>query len=315
MLAVGLGPEEVQPFIKGQSGVVIGCYNSPQSVTLSGQAHVIEEIRVSLAQAGIFARKVNTSDNAYHSHLMASAAQKFQGLFSGIYSEMIHSPARNKRLPRIPMYSCITGELLKAEIVPFEYWRSSLELPVLFDQASQALFASHSTARYVVEIGPHSALAGPIRQITMSLGFSEERLTYLPTLVRGEDGVDNVLRLVGTLFNLGYPVDLTRVNAMDTYYGDVSDEEKCEIGKLLVDLPTYQWNYEGLLWKESRRGREFRFRKHCRHDLLGSREPGGSQNSHLWRNHLDVSFVPWLQDHKVTITPTTFFRQRRLCGC
>ena len=65
------------------------------------------------------------------------------------------------------MYSCITGELLKAEIVPFEYWRSSLELPVLFDQASQALFASHSTARYVVEIGPHSALAGPIRQITM----------------------------------------------------------------------------------------------------------------------------------------------------
>jgi acyl transferase domain-containing protein len=307
MLAAGLGAEDVQPYLEGQSDVIIGCYNSPQSVTLSGEEHAIEEVRKLLVEKGIFARKVNTSGNAYHSHLMESAAKEFTRLFEEIYTEMVHSPIRKVKVPRVPLYSCITGELFEFNEIPFSHWRANLELPVLFDQASRLLLASQPTVNYFVEIGPHGALAGPIRQITASLGFDQARLTYLPSLIRGQDGVDNMLHLAGILFTLGYPVDLVRVNAIETINRDANEEIIYKSGKLLVDLPCYQWNYEGLLWKEKRWSRELYFRKHCHHDILGSREPGGSQNSHLWRNHLQLNFVPWLRDHKVTV-PISFDR-------
>jgi acyl transferase domain-containing protein len=302
MLAVGLGAEEVRPYLEGRPDVIIGCYNSPQSVTLSGGEHAIDEVRRLLVERGIFARKVNTSGNAYHSHLMKSAAKEFTRLFEGVYTEMVHSPTRKVTVPRVPLYSCITGELFEFDEIPFSHWRANLELPVLFDQVSRLLLVSQPVINYFVEIGPHSALAGPIRQITASLGFDQARLRYLPSLIRGQDGVDNMLHLAGTLFTLGNPVDLVRINAIEVTNRDVSKEIIYKSGKLLVDIPNYQWNYGGLLWKQKRWSRELYFRKHCHHDILGSREPGGSQNSYLWRNHLQIAFVPWLRDHKVTIS-------------
>lgn len=211
---------------------------------------------------------------------------------------MVQSPSRKTR-PRLPMYSSITGGLFEQDIIPFTHWQGNLQLPVLFNEASQILLNSHPAINCLVELGPHKALAGPIRQIAASLGFDETRLTYLPTLIRGQDGIDDMLRLAGNIFGLGYPVDISRVNSMETVSGEKPEDITYEKGKLLVDLPSYQWNYEELLWKESRWGRELRFRKHCRHDILGSLEPGGSRNSWLWRNHLDLNLVPWLRDHKV----------------
>lgn len=41
MLAVGLGPEEVMPFLT--EGISIGCENSPQSVTLTGDKDKLQE--------------------------------------------------------------------------------------------------------------------------------------------------------------------------------------------------------------------------------------------------------------------------------
>lgn len=60
MLAVGLSSNEVQKYIKDQPDVVIGCNNSPQSVTLSGGKKTIEEVRSSLVEAGVFTRRVNS---------------------------------------------------------------------------------------------------------------------------------------------------------------------------------------------------------------------------------------------------------------
>ncbi|KAH8807730.1 fatty acid synthase [Xylogone sp. PMI_703] len=298
MLAVGLGAEEVLPYLKGQPDVIIGCHNSPQSVTLSGGEFAVEKIRKVLVDDGIFARKVKTSGNAYHSHLMKAAVEEFTRLFEDVYTKMVRSPARVKA-PRTPLYSSITGELLGLDMIPFSHWRSNLELPVLFNQASQVLIASHPTANCFIEIGPHSALAGPVKQIAAHLELDQSRLGYMPSLVRGKDGVDNMLHLAGTLFILGYPIDLVRVTAVEEFREQQDEAPFYLTGNFLVDLPTYQWTYKGLLWKESRWSNELRFRKHPRHDILGSLEPGGSRNSFLWRNQLQLSLVPWLRDHKI----------------
>lgn len=298
MLAVGLGAAEVQQFLEHSSDVNIGCYNSPQSVTLSGSEDGIETIRRLLDEAGIFARKVQTSGNAYHSPLMKSASEEFRKLFQEVYHKMLTSPKRRTRSPQVPLYSAITGDVLGPEAIDFHHWQMNLESPTLFDQACQLLLKSETSVNVMIEVGPHSALAGPIRQITASLCFAPDRLTYLYSLVRGNDGVDDVLHLAGKLFSMEYPLDLFRVN-----FGEIPQGETrgtYEPAKLAVDLPSYQWNYGQVLWKDFRWAREQRFRKHLRHDLLGSRDPGSSsQNSILFRNHLCLTDVTWLRDHKV----------------
>ncbi|KAL3419450.1 KR domain-containing protein [Phlyctema vagabunda] len=297
MLAVGLGSKEVHRFIEGQPDVIIGCYNSPKSVTLSGGEHSIEEIRLSLVDSGIFSRKVNSSGNAYHSHLMRSASKEFQNLFESTYFNMIRSAERDVRLPRKHIYSCITGNLLEIDEIPFTHWQKNLESPVLFDQATELLVTSEPGVNHLLEIGAHSALAGPIRQIIAGLGLEPSKLKYISSLIRYEDGVDNMLQLAGDLFNLGYPVNIERINS-EQYVNNDGDIHT-QGGKLAVNLPSYQWNYDSLLWNDTRWSREQRFRTHCRHDILGSREPGGSQSSPLWRNHLATKDVPWLLDHKI----------------
>jgi acyl transferase domain-containing protein len=322
MLAVGLGATEVQQFLDHSSDVNIGCYNSPQSVTLSGSEDGIETIRLQLDEAGIFARKVQTSGNAYHSPLMKSASEEFRKLFQEVYHKMLTSPKRRSRSPQVPLYSAITGDVLGTGPIAFRHWQMNLESPTLFNQACQLLLKSETSVNVIVEIGPHSALAGPIRQITASRCLPPDRLTYLHSLVRGNDGVDDMLHLAGKLFTVGYPLDISRVNFGEVPQGKIRG--KYEPAKLAVDLPFYQWNYGQVLWKDFRWAREQRFRKHPRHDLLGSRDPGSSsQNSILFRNHLRLTDVPWLRDHKV-VSPclwhciadltrsatTLFFRQQ-----
>ena len=285
MLAVGLGATEVQKYIDGQADLFLACHNSPESVTISGKSEDIDDLGQRLRGAGIFARKVMSSGNANHSPMVGPAAEYFTNVFR---NSLPHSSIMVERVAKAPMYSCITTGLVDGEDVGIKYWGRNISDPVLFNQATQSLLTSEPSIDHIIEIGPHSALAGPIRQIKVALGYSDERLTYLPSLIRASNGVDDMLRLAGALFLAGYPVDIAQVNA-----------KVGTIPRLLVDLPAYQWNYDQIYWAEGRLTREQRFRKHNRHDLLGSREPGSSNSAPLWRNKLQVKDVPWIADHKV----------------
>ncbi|KAG9671303.1 ketoacyl-synt-domain-containing protein, partial [Aureobasidium melanogenum] len=282
MMAVGLGPGEVLSYIHDQPGVVIACQNSPQSVTLSGEAAAIATVHTSLCEAGIFARILNTSQNAYHSHLVKEAGQYYEDSFKA--SLTASKPAVEKS--NIPMYSCINGRVLDSpDDVRIAYWRQNLENPVNFTQALSALIEAQPRVNCLIEVGMHCALAGPIKQIRSSLGIKPEELCYLPSIVRSEDNVGSFLKLAGELWATGYPVDLTAINGP---------------GCFVPELPTYQWSYEeGLLWTENRLSRQVRFREHARHDLLGTLVVPSSAFNPTWRNRLSIKDVPWLSDHRV----------------
>lgn len=66
MAAVGLGRQEVSPFLK--PGIIVGCENSPESVTLSGDSDVLECVmeRIRAAYPQVFMRRLRV-DRAYHS--------------------------------------------------------------------------------------------------------------------------------------------------------------------------------------------------------------------------------------------------------
>jgi acyl transferase domain-containing protein/NADPH:quinone reductase-like Zn-dependent oxidoreductase len=293
MMAVALGAEGIQPYLKDLEGYVsIACHNSPVSVTLSGNAEALEKLKSKL-DPSIFARLVKTGGKAYHSDHMKPVAAIYESLLKTAKQyiepdDPVCNPAR--------MVSSVTNALLPEDTVLDEaYWSANLLSPVLFNQAFQTIAGSQEFAEVdmFIEIGPHSAMSGPIKQLKAKFGYKHD---YAPTLLRGTDSAAQMLKLAGELFLRNYKsLDLMRVTSIQ--HQVLGDKIHLQKGQFLVDLPTYQWNYRKTLWAESRGAREHRQPTHARHDILGSRIPGSGKA--LWRNILRIRDLPWLQHHSL----------------
>ncbi len=296
MIAVGAGREAIGPWLEDLGSLTIACYNSPESLTISGDPNEVQSLKERLDSQSIFARLLHTDGNAYHSTHMKALGERYEG-------ELAHMLSQLSPTDRIPGYdqrdffSTVYADLTK-KLPDARYWRRNLESPVRFSQGLSKL-AETVHLHYLIEIGPHSALQGPIRQVGQSLKASKLP-PYLATLLRKKDGVENVLSTAGALFVNGHDVNLLRLNSMEDYDSLTNTVSGGRIGKLIVDLPKYQWQYNRMFYFENRWTREFRLRTHPRHDLLGSRSPGGNRNEPVWRNVLKTTNVPWLQDHKVS---------------
>ncbi|KAK8024490.1 KR domain-containing protein [Apiospora rasikravindrae] len=304
MMAVGAGPELVGKTLEGLDSLTIACYNSPESVTISGNAQDVAILKQRLDIQSIFARVLHTDGNAYHSAHMKSIGARYEDEVADMLSQLSWAD-RDPGKDRTEFVSTVYGDVTK-KTPNAQYWRRNLESPVRFSQGLSKL-ADTVSIDYLIEMGPHSALQGPIRQVGQASEASKP-LAYLPTLLRNKDGVASVLSTAGTLFANGHDVDLLRVNAIEHYDGDSNTVHGSTVGKTIVDLPKYQWQYDRLFFFENRWTREFRLRTHARHDLLGSRMPGGNRNEPVWRNVLKGKNVPWLRDHQIgsnTVFPTT----------
>ena len=294
MLAVGLGAGDVSHYIdRYGEAVVIACYNSPSSTTLSGDEDVIVELKTRFDTAGVFARILKTGGRAYHSYHMEQAAQ--------IYDDQLKT-RRPDQLPSsklgssCQMISSVTGKLVTENELDTRYWTTNLTNPVLFKQAIEEMMTLNPSINLVVEIGPHAALSEPVRQICAVKNLT--RISYHPTLTRYKHDLDQLLRLAGDLwardasFNIGSVVS----SEYHLNLGSVVERK----GSLLVDLPPYQWNHteKGLL--EPRQSYEHRTQKHPRHDILGRRIVGLSNVEPVWRNILRHRDLPWLKHHFVS---------------
>ncbi|KAI1203321.1 hypothetical protein F5X97DRAFT_330342 [Nemania serpens] len=303
MLAVGLGPEEAAPYL--EDGIRIACYNSPQSVTLSGDEKAAANVKAKLEADGVFVRALKTSGRAYHSHHMKDVGAIYEERANRgfAYLDVLDFPEHEKNA-KLPLFiSSVTGEL-KLNFKPGpDYWRQNLESPVKFTQAMTRMTELEGLGiNHIIEVGPHSALAGPIRQLRDKLGVSSRDLEYTATLSRGENSVTRLLDLAGALFIKGYPLDLARVNSLEDQDG--LGNITLRRGLPIVDLPKYAWNYSaGPLRAKHRINMEFQNRKFARHDLLGSILPGTIRDQAQWRNMIDIHDLPWLEQHKLGAQP------------
>ncbi|KAK8124395.1 polyketide synthase [Apiospora kogelbergensis] len=298
MLAVGLGKEEIEPWLPADPyEVCIACVNSPQSVTLSGRCEAIAQLRESLASKGIFARELKTG-RAYHSPHMANVATAYESLLATSL-EVLGEDDQQMLRQRSAMISSVTGEAMVGDALPDGYFSMNLRQRVCFDEAVQKLGASEefSNVRIALEIGPHAALAGPFKQICKAAQL--DRFTYVASMARDKNDADQLLSAAGSLFLAKYPVSLEEVNAAAYDERERSAFRKPRTQYLLVDLPPYPWNYERSHWAEPRASAEQRSLTYPRHDLLGSRVSGLSSGNRAWRNVLRVRDVPWLRDHSL----------------
>jgi len=292
MLGTGLSAEAVRTFVdrvtEGQA--TVACKNSPSSTTISGDLSAIIQLENMLKEEGHFARRL-VVETAYHSShmqiiadLYLNSIQSFRPILDGSNS--------------VKMFSSVTGNLIESsEITPL-YWLQNMVGHVDFVGALQNLIR-HSTGKrrstkpfvdVLVELGPHSTLQGPIKQILKGEESKLAELTYMSVLQRGKDACSTALDAVGRLFQHGYPVKV-----------DIANNDEITIGKdgYLVDIPPYAWNRNNKYWAESQISKNYRFRKHPRTDLLGATIPQGNSIEPLFRNVMKLNEIPWVDHHKV----------------
>lgn len=307
MMAAGLGPEQAQQEIDQLNlggSIVVACINSPESVTISGDADGIETMVAHLQTKGLFARKLNTNNRAYHSHHMQLLGQEYQDLLEeNLPPKPFFTPDRTGKAKWI---SSVTGEEVTAAKIKPSYWRSNLESPVRFSDAVEGVIGM--SKHTFVELGPHSALELPIKQTMASMNKKAgSDWHYLSALRRHQNAVTCAMTLAGNLFLHGHPIDFGQVNYVEAVATTglakyAARHPAHQQGSVVASLRPYAWTYDGLLWSEGRASTEFRNRKHLHHDLLGAQRPGGNGSTTTWRNVLRAHDVSWLLDHRLDDT-------------
>ncbi|KPM42830.1 Lovastatin diketide synthase LovF [Neonectria ditissima] len=275
MAAVGMGANNLSEYLC--EGVVVACENSPNSSTISGDADKVRGVIEAIKQAlpDTFARELKV-DMAYHSHHMVPLSAEYQALLE---AELRTSPKPSSE-SKVSCFSSVTGKLAGDELGSPAYWVANLTSPVRFSSAVSNLTALNNGGIFL-EIGPHSTLAGPLRQICAAI---PRPCDYVSSLSRGKDSMISFLSAIGKLYQGGAALDFKPL-----FPG----------GKALSGLPTYPWDHSASYWHESRVSKDWRSRRYPHHCLLGARTLECSEAEPEWRNILQVEDVPWLSDHKV----------------
>jgi acyl transferase domain-containing protein len=282
MLAVGAEAEDIRVIIKtlGLGGVNIACENSPSSITASGDEKDVDKLAAELESRSIFNRKLRVT-MAYHSAHMQLVADDYKAAIKYVTAQ----PSSN-----VEFYSSLFGKKLDSmsALNPL-YWVENLTKPVLFSSAFKELYLG-TEPDIVIEVGPHSALEGPIKQILKTISPQAALgVKYLPSLVRKQHATSSILNCVGSLFVKGHPINLREINRPN---------KGVQAPTLVTDFHPYRWS-EHKYWFESRSAKQMRQKPFGRHDLLGLLEDSYSDVEPKWKNVITTDDVPWLKDHRM----------------
>ncbi len=300
MIAVALSEADILPYLAqiadyfGQDRLSIGCVNSPSNVTVTGDEECIDALKSLMEKERVFARKLQVAV-AYHSSHMEDIASEYKKLIERI----IPGDTRPVKEENPTFFSSVTGFSVATEqLSQADYWVSNMVSQVKFSDALSQMCSSllsnvtsqtDSAQVQLVEIGPHAALRRPV---TETLGTNPEfsDVSYDNALFKDVSAVQSMLELMGRLHCRGFILDLVAINSPELQESEL---------QLLCDLPEYSFNHSQSYWLESRLSRNFRFREHPRHELLGIAAADWNPYEGKWRNILRVSENPWIRDHKV----------------
>lgn len=308
MISVALSQDDVLPYIaqiapgNGPEFLCVACINSPRNVTVSGDVRSVQKLSSALDQDSIFNRVLNVPV-AYHSPQMNSISLEYEKAISHL-EEGSHASLRCLMISTVIGKPISTEELLQPS-----YWVRNLVSPVRFADAvktsctpkssttTKKIDLSHRNAvcaTELLEIGPHSALQGPIREIVSNIPNAKE-IVYASVLVRHKHAVRSMMHALGTMYCLGYPLNIARLNAI----GDIPQQQVIA----LPGLPQYPFNHAKTYWTESRISKNIRFRAHGPNPFLGAPVADWNPLEPRWRHFLSASATSssaWIRDHKAS---------------
>lgn len=290
MMSVGLSPEDAAKLLCEArfSNVSVACFNSSSNVTLSGPKATLDALKETLDARNVFCRALRVK-NAYHSPYMVSIATKYERLLADKISS-----TQTKKTPQVLFFSSVDGARLNSlEVLgKADYWVRNLLSPVRFQDAMTAMmnpqFSKLVTRdqsgpiSHFLEVGPHNALQGIVRSNTATNGKASH---YCSIIKRKESDAKSFVSAVGWLHCHGFRPDMDAL---------LHEPTGAQPPQLLVDLPPYPFDHSQIYWSESRISRGHRFRKHPRHELLGSPVPDWDPTEACWHNYIRHAENPWM---------------------
>ncbi|PIG81412.1 polyketide synthase [Aspergillus arachidicola] len=286
MAAAGLSHEEAETLCresKWAGRVTIAAYNSPSSVTLSGDADGIHELCSVMQNEGKFCRALKV-DTAYHSNHMLACSAKYKRALE----DCRITPTRNSAATKW-FSSVLDGRIMSQDdqkLLYSEYWNENLVSPVRFNQAVLAVTRDMSFD-LAIEIGPHPALKGPFQQ-----SLSSAEIPYTSMLKRGSNDMLSVASMIGNCWaHLG--PDSIHLAEYIKLCGTACEPQ------LLKPLPSYPFDHRERYWGVSRLTDAALNRKDAPDELLGSLCPDSGEGEWRWRNHLRHEDIPWIDGHRV----------------
>lgn len=277
--------------------ITISCMNCPTNTTVSGPVEALHALLEQLSSREVFARKLKV-DVGYHSVQM--------GLVSADYLRHLSDLRPGTTLSKTKMVSSVIPGLIGPEIVHSgEYWVQNMVSAVRFAEAveiccknineqdmTRFIDRSHSKDIYVdglLEIGPHAALQGPLREILES--HNRKGLFYASLLLRNKPADRTVLDAAGKLLSQSFDIDLNALAEADVS----NSRQPCTV----VDLPEYPFNHSVLHWEESAMSRAIRTRKHGHHPLVGSQLLDWNPLDAKWGLTIKKDVSSWVSDHRL----------------
>nr|CAG8993141.1 Highly reducing polyketide synthase [Penicillium sclerotiorum] len=297
MVAVGVGEDGARTYLDkltDETGTaVVACVNSPSSITISGDEGAVEAILAMANDEGVFARRLKV-DTGYHSHHMMPIAEPYQQALQAALAQ--ESEKKDQAEVDVIYSSPVTGGRITnpKQLAQPEHWVGSLVQPVQFVKSFTDMVLgdkgdSSSNIDVVLEVGPHTALGGPVKEILGKPEFQGVSVAYVSSLVRNEDARESMLTMALNLLKRGLEINLPQLSSPTESY------EPC----VLTDLPSYPWNHSIRHWLESRHNQAYRQKDQATHHLLGSPVPGANPDAATWRQIVRISESPWLRDHVV----------------
>ena len=255
--------------------------NSPQNITVAGAEESNNLIISDLDAQGVSAHKLKTK-MAYHSPSMRAIADDYEKHLSHL--EM-HTPGRSQQ---VQMVSSVTGEAIQVIEVLSQasYCVKNMFQPMRFlstftklistPQSARRLGRKNKTGVYnIVEIGPYSALRRPAEHIIRTTAPNRD-FSYSSALPRHKSSHQNIRELAGSLWSLGSPVNLDKVNQSDPYL--TADNS------YMPNLPKYSFDQTRTYWVEW----ENRIRRFPRLELLGTPVKHRNDLEPTWRKFFNV---------------------------
>lgn len=264
MLAAGLSLDALEARHDVASEIDVAAVNSPQSVTLSGDATQLKALAATLEDEGVFNRFL-TVEVAYHSRRM-------EDIRTDLHDALVDLSPRSESLP---LYSTVEGKALDGTQWGAAYWWRNVRQPVLFGKAVETLSGAGVT--HFLEVGPHPVLGHSIKE---TLGEAGAEGTVAPTLNRRADELSAWSTCLGQLFALGHAPDWSVMPGADG---------------ARTDLPTYPWQRERY-WRESEASRQDRVGTGEDSVFLYRRVPAARPT---WEVEFNEQFFPFAPDHQV----------------
>jgi acyl transferase domain-containing protein/NADPH:quinone reductase-like Zn-dependent oxidoreductase len=297
MLAVGMSHEGITALLAENPDrwptLNVACINSPESVTISGPRTELDSLDAVIETKGVFHRRLKV-DVAYHSIGLQVAAAE--------YEESVGSLEPGKDTwPTAVMVSSVTGNIEDAQILrTVHYWIENMLQPVQFSKALTALCCpvglsknNSPNVNLLIEVGPHNALQGPVRD-TCKVQPSAAAVAYFAAMKRFTPGDTTFLTVLGQLWSYGVELNLDLANSLDGNLGEHNLQKK-----VMTNLPEYPFDHSRTYMYTGRLGKEFRFRRNVKHDLLGKPVLDWNPLEPKWKNFLKISQLPWAGDHKI----------------